>query len=207
MLKSVRIPFLSGVSLLVLTTACQKDTEMPAPTVTPPVQEANVSLTYTYSTASANRGQTFLAQEPTGKLASDKLTLTFEKAPRAVGMLTEERIGFVLPRSKQKTGLVGSYTLASQPDPGQGEVVATYERPTFSTGVYLNQYSGNSHPMEGSLVITKYDAGRQLISGSFTFTVKQAKDPYIYLAISSSSDGRSNCEIKGYGSFEEIPLL
>ncbi|GGG28249.1 hypothetical protein [Hymenobacter glacieicola] len=203
MLKFVRI--LSGISMLTLVAGCQKDTEMPEPTVAPAVQEANLNFTYTYPTES--KGQTFLAQAPSGKLASDRLTLVFEKEPRPAGMGTEERIEFLLPKGKQKAGLVGTYTLSSQPDPGQGDMLATYERPTYGSGVYLNKYSGNSHRLEGNFVITEFNAARQLISGSYTFTIRNAKDPYVYLAVGSQADSRRDCDIKVYGTFKEIPLL
>ncbi|UOQ78647.1 hypothetical protein MUN84_08965 [Hymenobacter sp. 5516J-16] len=173
--------------------------------MTPPVQEANINFTYTYPTES--KGQTFLAPAPSGRLASDKLTLLFEKEPRPAGLGTEERVEFVLPKGKQKAGLVGTYTLSSQPDPGQGEVLATYERPAYGTGIYLNKYSGNSHRLEGSFVITEFNSARQLISGSYTFTIRNAKDPYVYLAVGSQADSRRDCEIKSYGTFTEIPLL
>lgn len=206
MLKSVHI--LSGIFLFALVTACQKDKETPEPTVTPPVQEANISFTYTYPTAEAeNKGQTFVAKEPAGKLTPQKLTLLFEKEPRAAGAGTEERLEFVLPSSKQKPGLVGTYTIASQPDPGQGDVLTTYERPFYGMGAYLNQYSGNTNSMEGSLVITAYNSERQLVSGSYSFLITNAKDPFRFLGTSSQSDGRLACEVKGYGTFQEIPLL
>ncbi|UPL48630.1 hypothetical protein [Hymenobacter sublimis] len=203
MLTFVRI--LSGISLLTLLASCQQDIETPEPTVTPPVQEANINFTYTYPTES--KGQTFLAPAPSGRLASDKLTLLFEKEPRPAGLGIEERVEFVLPKGKQKAGLVGTYTLSSQPDPGQGEVLATYERPAYGTGIYLNKYSGNSHRLEGSFVITEFNSARQLISGSYTFTIRNAKDPYVYLAVGSQADSRRDCEIKSYGTFTEIPLL
>lgn len=203
MLQSVRIT--PALFILVLTTSCQKDKEMPEPNVAPPVQEANVSFTYAYP--GENKGQTFLAHAPTGKLSSNKLTLVFEKEVRPNGLGTEERVDFLLPKSNQQTGLVGTYTLASQPDPGQGDVLVTYERPVYAPGVFLNKYSSNTHVMEGSFTITEYNAGRQLISGSYTFTIKQGKDPFTYLGTSSQVDSRRACEIHGYGSFKEIPLL
>ncbi|MBX0291362.1 hypothetical protein K3G63_12990 [Hymenobacter sp. HSC-4F20] len=203
MLKPVRI--LPTFFILALTASCQKDKEMPEPTVAPPVQEANVSFTYTYP--GENKGQTFLAYAPTGKLSSDKLTLVFEKEARPNGLGTEERVDFLLPKSKHKNGLVGMYTLSSQPDPGQGDMLVTYERPPYAPGVFLNKYSGNTHVVEGSFIITEYNVGRQLISGSYIFTIRNTKDPYVYLATGSGADVRRDCTIKGYGTFKEIPLL
>ncbi|RPD49761.1 hypothetical protein DNI29_02910 [Hymenobacter sediminis] len=206
MLKSVHI--LSSIFLFAIATACQKDKEMAEPTVAPPVQEANISFTYTYPAAEAeNKGQTFLAKEPAGKLTTQKLTLVFEKESRAAGAGTDEHLEFVLPSSKQTPGFVGSYTIATQPDPGQGDVLATYERPFYGTGAYLNRYSGNTDAMDGSLTITEYNAERQLISGSYSFLLKNIKDPFKFLGVGSQSDSRPACEVKCYGTFKEIPLL
>ncbi|MCA8831876.1 hypothetical protein [Hymenobacter pini] len=121
-------------------------------------------------------------------------------------MVIEDRLEFMLPQSRQKSGLVGTYTLSSQPDPGQGEMQVTYERPYPGTGVFLNKYSGNTSVMEGSFTISEYNAGRKLLSGSYTFTIRQVRDPFQFLTIGSSLDPRRLCDVKCYGTFREIPL-
>ncbi|WP_426493324.1 hypothetical protein [Hymenobacter sp. 102] len=197
---------LSSLSLLALA-SCQKDDEKqpnPMPAEPTPVQEANVNFVYTYPNES--KGQTFLAKDPKGKLESSRLSLTFEKELRQYAVTTDERIEFLLPQSRQKSGLVGTYTLSSQPDPGQGEVQATYERPFSGTGSFANKYSGNTSVMQGSFTISDYNASRKLLSGSYTFTIRQIRDPFQFLATGSYSDPRRLCDVKCYGTFREIPL-
>lgn len=185
---------------------CQKDSDSPAPVdPTPaPVQEANINFVYTYPDES--KGQTFLAKNPTGKLESSRLTLLFEKEIRQNALVVEDRLEFLLPQSRQKSGLVGTYTLSSQPDPGQGEIQVTYERPFSGTGVFLNKHSGNTSVIAGSFTISEYNASRKLLSGSYTFTIRQVRDPFVFLSLNSSSDSRRLCDVKCYGTFREIPL-
>jgi hypothetical protein len=195
-----------GFGLLALTSCRKDDNQRPAPMPAQPapVQEANVNFVYTYPDES--KGQTFLARDPKGKLESSRLSLTFEKELRQNAVTTDERLEFMLPQSRQKPGLTGTYTLSSQPDPGQGEMQITYERPYTGTSSFANKYSGNTSVMEGSFTISEYNASRKLLSGSYTFTIRQARDPFQFLAFGSFSDPRRLCDVKCYGTFREIPL-
>lgn len=188
--------------MLLLAGACKKDTD-PQPDKQPSgARSAEVNVAATYYDATPARGMNYLAFSPTAKLSSDRVELEFKDA------YSRERLRFVIPKSRQKAGWVGTYTLATQPDPGQGEAQFEYYR--FFNETTNNTLSSNSHRLPGgTLVITAYDASRQLLSGTFSLTVIKAKDPFLFTPVPAGSpnDPRADADVKIYGSFLEIPLL
>lgn len=119
----------------------------------------------------------------------------------------DSRIEFVLPVSRQKTGLVGSYSLASQPDINQGDVLVTLTRPYYNLStVSANLYTSNSERLTGSFIITSYDAARQLISGSYSVDAPNVQDPQAYDVVAVPGDIRRWGDLHFAGIFQEVPL-
>ena len=200
MLKNL---LLALIALTLGITACQKDETPPQPTAVAPTQEATLNMVFRYYSPDESRGINYLAEKPTGQLLADRLTVQFNNS--VSGFTSTDQIEFVLPKSRQKPGLVGTYTLASQPDPGQGDVQVSYQR----AGTAISRSNGvhsNSHRLEGSFTITSYDASRNLISGTYTCTAPSSKDPFTFLPNGTTADGRRDGDLRVSGRFTEVPL-
>jgi hypothetical protein len=115
----------------------------------------------------------------------------------------QDRVLFTIPISRQKAGLTGTYTLASQPDAGLGDALVTYTRPSNSTSALDNVYGTNSARLEGSFIITSYDASRRIISGSYTVKMK---GPFSFVDVNSAGDPRRDGDVRLSGTFQEVPL-
>jgi hypothetical protein len=115
----------------------------------------------------------------------------------------QDRVLFTIPISRQKAGLMGTYTLASQPDAGLGDALVTYTRPSNSTSAFDNVYGTNSARLEGSFIITSYDASRRIISGSYTVKMK---GPFSFVDVNSAGDPRRDGDVRLSGTFQEVPL-
>ena len=200
MLKNL---LLALIALTLGITACQKDDNSPRPTVAAPAQEATLNLVFRYYSPDESRGINYLADKPAGQLLTDRLTVKFTN--NFPGLGSTDQIEFVLPKSRQKPGLVGTYTLASQPDPGQGDVQVSYQR-AGTADTHRNGVHSNSNRLEGSFTITSYDASRNLISGSYTCSAPNSKDPFTFLTNGSSADSRRDGDLRVSGTFTEVPL-
>lgn len=181
------------------TISCQKDAaDQPQPAV--PVQEATLNMTFRYNSPDETRGINHLADRPSGQQLSDRLVLKFSNSQ----VSPTDQLEFTIAKSRQKPGLAGTYTLASQPDPGVGDVQVSYLRPILNSSAIGNLVTGNSHRLTGSFVISSYDAARNLISGSYSVEAAGSKDPFVFLA--SGTDTRRAGDLRVYGTFTEVPL-
>jgi hypothetical protein len=188
--------------------ACSKKEADPQPVpATPPAQAAGIDVKFDYyatgSTPATTRSMSLLADKPTWKQSSDRLTITLEKLD--VLSSVQDRVELTIPLAKQKAGLVGTYVLASQPNTSLGEALFNYVRPG-SNSAYSNVYSSNGNQVAGSMVITSYDAKRQLISGSYNARFTNVKGPFSFLGVGSVGDPRLDGDLTLSGTFQEIPL-
>jgi hypothetical protein len=85
----------------------------------------------------------FVATRLTGQALADWLEATFEAL--SPSNTVSDQVQFVMPLSRQKAGLKGIYTLASQPDTGTGEALVTFTRPGTNSS-YSNVYGSHSAP-------------------------------------------------------------
>jgi hypothetical protein len=192
----------------ILLSACSKKEADPQPATPAPVQAATINVAFDYyatgSSPATTQSLSLLAAKPTYQALADRLEVKLESLSSL--NFVEDRVQFVIPISRQKTGLVGSYTLASQPDASLGEVLLTYTRPSNSSSAYSNVYSGNQSRLEGSFVITSYDASRRLISGSYSVKALNVKGPFSFLGVGSAGDPRRDGDLRLSGTFQELPL-
>jgi hypothetical protein len=191
-----------------LISACSKKEADPQPTpVTPPAQAANIDVKFDYystgSTPATTQSISLLADKPTWKQASDRLTITLEKL-NVLGT-AQDRVELTIPLNKQKPGLVGTYVLASQPNTTMGEALLEYVRPGSSSS-YSNTYGSNGNQVAGNMVITSYDTKRQLISGTYTARFTNVKGPFSFLGVGSVGDPRLDGDLTLNGTFQELPL-
>ena len=190
-----------------LLTACSKKDADPQPTPAAPVQAATIDVRFDYYAAGSAPATTqsisLLADRPSWKQTADRLTLTLEK--QNVLNKVEDHVDVVIPVSKLKTGLVGTYVLASQPNTSGGDALMTYLRPG-SVDAYSNVYTSNANQLDGNLVITEYDAQRHLISGRYTVRFVNVKGPFSFLSINSAGDPRRDGDLTVNGTFQELPV-
>ena len=182
--------------------ACGSKDNDPAPTTpTGPAMELTMTRTQDYLGDRTDAGITYThaTMSGQGRLANQELSLYF--APKE-GL---DAISFVVAANKLATGMVGTYTLKSQPDPTLGVVVTRYtlyskNTTGSSTGTI---YDSSWSLMPGELKITSYDAQRGLISGSYTLQMDNIPDPF---------DGRlgstekEHCNLKVTGAFTNLKL-
>lgn len=200
-MKRFLFAFLTTASLF--TIACQKDAaDQPQPAA--PAQEATLNMTFRYYSPDETRGINHLADRPGGQQLPDRLTVKFNNSPGPNG--PTDQIEFTIAKSRQQPGLAGSYTLASQPDPGQGDVQFSYLRPSPGGSAIDNRVSSNSHRLTGSFIITRYDAVRNLISGSYLVEAANVKDFFFFTTASGPADTRRPGDLRVYGTFTEVPL-
>jgi hypothetical protein len=192
-----------------LLTACSKKGVDPTPPPLPPAQAATVNMAFDfYPTASSparTQSLSLLPQKPVAQQLSDRLVIKLDYANTAG--ITEDQLQFTVPLNRQKPGLAGTYTLASQPDASQGEVLVSYIRPTSaSSNTYYNTYDSNRCRLDGSLTISAYDASRRLISGTYSVKAVNVKTPFFFLAYSAASDTRPDGDLRLTGTFTELAL-
>ncbi|WBO83681.1 hypothetical protein [Hymenobacter yonginensis] len=186
-------------SATLFTVACHKDQDdQPQPAA--PAQAATLNMTFHYTNPDETRGINHLADKPSGQQLADRLVVTFSNSQAN----PVDQIEFTIAKSRQKSGLAGTYALASQPDPGAGDVQVRYLRPTPSSAAIGNLVTGNTHRLTGSFIISSYDANRQLISGSYTVEAADSKDPFTFLT--TGVDNRRSGDLRVYGTFTEVPL-
>ena len=196
--------FLLATTLL---TACSKKEADPQPTPTAPAQAATIDVRFDYYAAgnlpASTQSMSLLADKPSWVKTTDRLTLTLQKL-NVIDMVADQ-VEVVIPLNKQKAGLVGTYVLASQPNTSAGDALMTYLRPG-SSSAYSNLYASNNSQVAGNLIITGYDAQRQLISGSYSARFTNVKGPFSFLAVGSSGDPRRDGDLTVNGTFQELPL-
>jgi hypothetical protein len=198
----------SCLALIVLAACSHKDAD-PQPAPVAPVQAATLDVKFDYyattSLPASTQSKSLLADKPTWKQASDRLTITLEVLN--VISTVDDHVDFVLPLSKQKPGLTGTYTVASQPNTTAGDALASYIRPVPSnSSAYPNVYTSNSNQVTGTLTITSYDAKRQLLSGTYQARYSNVKGPFSFLGMGSVGDPRRDGDLTISGTFQEIPL-
>ena len=205
-MKNIAIFLFAATSLA----GCSKKEADPQPTVIAPtpIQAATINVAFDYyatgTSPASIQSLSLLATKPMYQQFPDRLQIKLEALNS--NNFVQDRVLFAIPVSRQKAGLVGTYTLASQPDAGLGEVLVTYTRPSNSTSAFDNVYGTNSARLEGNVAITSYDAGRRLISGSYTVKVINVKGPFSFLDTSSASDPRRDGDLRLTGTFTELPL-
>lgn len=190
-------------------TACSKKEEpQPVASTPAPIQAATVNTAFdAYATGSSpatTQSISLLATKPTYQVFSDRLEVKLEALN--TNNFVQDRVLFTIPVSQQKVGLAGTYTLASQPDAGLGEVLVKYTRPSNSTSTFDNVYGTNSARLEGNFIITGYDASRRIISGSYTVKMLNVRSPFSFVDTRSSGDPRRDGDLRLSGTFQEVPL-
>ncbi|WP_019946308.1 hypothetical protein [Hymenobacter aerophilus] len=205
---SSRIIFLASLlTASLLGTSCRKDCD---PTPTPPVvaepaQAATLNVNFAYSGSTEARSVSYVADQPSAELLSDRLIITFDGGLGNGG--PADRISFALAKSRQKPGLVGTYSLASQPDASQGDAQVMFIRFTPSTNTANNAVSGNQNQLSGSLTITAYDAARQLVSGTYEVKATDLRDVFAFRNYADyTPDARRLGDLRVHGSFTELRL-
>ena len=202
-MKNLAALLLAAASLA----ACSKNDPQPATPAAPaPAQAATINVAFdAYATASqpaSTESRSLLATKPVYKVYSDRLEVTL-KAFYPNGDVQDQAV-FTIPLGRQKVGLAGTYTLASQPDASLGEVLVNYTRPAGTSGA-INAYTSNSTRLEGSFTLSAYDASRRIISGSYAVKCLNVKYPFSFLAAGSSGDPRRDGDLRLSGTFQELP--
>ncbi|GAB3673616.1 hypothetical protein GCM10027594_35320 [Hymenobacter agri] len=191
-----------------LLASCSKKEAEPQPAPAAPAQAATLNVVFDFyatgSSAAHTQSLSLVPQKPVAPQSSDRVLIKLEYANSA--FFVEDQLLLTLPLSRQKPGLVGTYTLASQPDASRGEVLVAYTRPTSSSSnLYSNVYDSNRNQLEGSLTISAYDAGRRLISGSYTVKAVNAKSPFSFRSY-GAADSRPDGDLRLTGTFTELPM-
>lgn len=187
--------------------SCRKDCD-PTPTpavVAEPAQAATLNVNFEYAGSPEARSVSYVADKPSAELLPDRLIITISGGGGSSG--PADRVGFALARSRQKPGLVGTYTLASQPDASQGDAQVMFIRFTPSTNTANNTVSGNQNQLSGSLTITAYDAARQLVSGTYEVKAAGLRDVFSFRNYADyTPDARREGNLRVHGSFTELRL-
>lgn len=182
---------------LAFTAGCDKDDreETPEPTPEP-------AMTYSRSIVYHDNGQhrdtTFQAQQLEAYANQDAQQLAIGVHPAT----TTEGVGFVLDRAKLPTSLTGTYTLKTLRDRTRDADVTYYYDLPESLGGGTILYFSNMQHLTGNLTITRYDAKRHLLSGTYTTTLEGSNDPVVQY----STFPKRKCDITITGTFTNIPL-
>jgi hypothetical protein len=180
-------------------TACDKDDRENTPEPTP-----ETSVTYSRSIEYEDNGQhrdtTFQAPQLKGFV-----TQTAEGLSVGTDLATgTEGIGFELNRLKLPATLTGTYTLKTLRDRTlEADVIYYYKLPESRGGGTILYPSSMQH-VTGNLVISRYDAKRQLLSGTYTatLTLTGASDP----TVAYGTFPKRSCDITVTGTFSNVPL-
>ncbi|ALD19947.1 hypothetical protein AM218_00235 [Hymenobacter sp. DG25A] len=134
-----------------------------------------------------------------GALSEQELTLHFS------GSAGPDAITFTLPGQQLTSGLTGTYTLQSLPNPAEGvaDVWYVFTRAEAPGSTQGSIYGSHMHQLSGYLKITAFDRQRRLISGEYEVTMDNISDPY------DSNWGPSpirRCNLEIGGSFKNMPL-
>lgn len=199
--------FASMLTASLLGTSCTKECDpIPESVAAAPAQAATLNVNFEYAGSAEERSVSYVADKPGAELLSDRLLLTISSEATTTG--PADRITFALAKSRQKAGLVGTYSLASQPDASQGDVQVSFIRFTPSTNTYNNTVSGNQNQLSGSLIVTAYDEARKLISGTYEMKTTGIRDVFAFRNYADvTPDARREGSLRVHGSFTEIRLL
>jgi hypothetical protein len=107
-----------------------------------------------------------------------------------------------IPVNKLQPGWVGSYTFVHSTGTGFPLTVAGEATANILLRYYPNHIAGLSgfYSAPGSFVITKYDAGRHLISGNFRY------ENNAFLALPPLANGVQGYELVLTGSFDNLTV-
>lgn len=194
---------------LSLLAGCSKKEDAPQPVPVAPVQAGTINVVFdasaTATLPASTQSKSLLANKPTWQQNSDRLTIKLESLN--VINTVDDHVDFVVPVGKWKTGLTGTYALASQPNTTAGDALVSYLRPLpSSSSAYPNSYTSNANQLAGTLTITSYDTQRKLLSGSYQVRFINVKGPFSFLGIGSMGDPRRDGDVTVSGTFQEIPL-
>lgn len=179
-------------------TACGKhDDPQPA---ADPAPQVTMTRTMSYPTASRrDNGLTYTQKSMSigGQLATDALELNFD-VPEG-----NDNLGFQVPRTTLASKLEGRYPVYSQTE-RSATTRASYSYYLINTHDASSTviFSAGS-VTRGQLIITAYDAARQLLSGSFEVSLDDVADPTEHGPESSDTP---RCAVRLTGTFTNLKL-
>lgn len=196
MKSTATLSLLLGLTLA-FTAGCDKDDreETPEPMPEPAV---TYSRSIVYQDNGQHRDTTFQAKQLKGFV-----TQTAEGLSVGADLATgTEGIGFELNRLKLPATLTGTYTLKTLRDRTLDADVIYYYKLPESRGGGTILYPSNMQHVTGNLIISRYDAKRQLLSGTYTATLTGASD----LTVAYGTFPKRSCDITVTGTFSDVPL-
>ncbi|WP_460575530.1 hypothetical protein [Hymenobacter coalescens] len=186
-------PLSAAVALLF--SACQQNDPAPTP---------RYAHTYTFETLlGVTPAERVRQQQPASRL-SGGAQLSAAALELTLSASQEENIRFSIAREHLAGDFVGQYALA-EPQFATAGAAATYTY-LFNTGasvesrVFSNQ-PGAAFPTSGAVTITKYDARKRLLSGSYYVSYSFVPNPR-----SAAFPGPADRQIRLEGQFEHMPL-
>ncbi len=196
MKSAATLVLLLGTTLL-LATGCDKEDkeDLPEPL---PASSVSYSRSIVYQDNGQHRDTTFQASQLKVYANQSSQSLAIGVHP---GTETEG-IGFTLDRSKLPAALTGTYTLKTLRDRTRdADVTYYYDQPERMGGGTILYFSNGQH-ITGNLIITSYDAKRQLLSGSYTATLDGSNDP----TVEYRTFPKRKCNITITGAFANVLL-
>lgn len=180
---------------LLFLAGCKKETTEPTPQPLPVTAKLSRTMAYQNSSTRFTAEYENDAFRHAASQSAEKLQFGFWTTYPA----GSDGLSFSIPKARQKTGLVGTYTLATLPNPALGEAAVDYR---FATGENCTViFQSGTTLVEGSLVITAYDPKRKTLSGTYTVRLPGAYDPF---DPSFLPEKRVNFTISG--SFANLPV-
>ncbi|GAB3299345.1 hypothetical protein [Hymenobacter tenuis] len=181
---------------LVFTASCNTDREdTPEPT-------PELAITYSRSIVYQDNGQ---RRDTTFQAKQLKAYATLSAQSLVVGVqpiTTTEGIGFILERSTVPASLTKVYTLQTLSNRTLDADVTYFQDLPESLGGATIMYFSSMQHITGNLTISRYDATRQLVSGTYSATLTGSNDP----VISYITFPKRKCDITITGSFTNVPL-
>jgi len=157
-----------------LATSCSEKAT-PEPELTPePTATVTRTIAYRDAAQPVRRDTVFqqTALTPTAELSGSTLFVSLRTKPNREGFL------FALNRSRLPASLVGTYSYQSRQDVAAPTNLHYYAFLPGSDGSQGWSFGSLVNTPTGALVITAYDAKRQLLSGTFTVGISDASDPF-----------------------------
>ena len=192
------LPSLALVVFSLAGASCQKNDD-PAPYVAP-VATYEMYSSVSYPASRESGGISHSPKDLLGRAAWENGSMALYLSS---GNLPANQVRFLMPNSFP--GKLGAFAPESVQAPMVDEVQTTY---TLSydltpTTRLSKIHRGRDYTTEGSLVITAYDAPRNLISGSYEITFKNVADPYAELL--PNLPVRNSVVVVG-GKFTNLPI-
>lgn len=182
---------------LAFTAGCDKDDREDTPEPLPE-PSATYSRSIIYQDNGQRRDTTFQAKQLEAFVTQSAQSLSVGVGPTS----STEGIDFALDRTKLPVTLTGSYTLKTIGNRTLDADVNYYYKQPASLGTGTIIYPSSMQYLSGSLVISSYDAKRQLLSGTYTATLTGASDPHV----AYSTFPKRKCDITVTGTFANVPL-